>query len=344
MGGNVCPRADDRQFVSLRPLLTGSFIFLALIATPAASARSWADSSIATVIEAGILPGETAATYGPARALDHGTLAMLVWGAVPDAIDRVAIPTTDAPVTIGELDATFVAALGLAPTAKAARTQLARLRYGPRGDAGTEVVARLLGLRYNHPAGSDRLERSDTEIATRADAAFTTARVLRGVSPDYARSVVAKFAGLPATTGERHAALARAVRLIGMPYVWGGTSDKAIGQAHGGYDCSGFVWRALILDPAAPKRTLKRVGGRTTFEMARTTSKSRRLTRARTRPGDILLFGSSGRSSKVAEIGHSGIDLGNGLMLHSSSQGVTIKEWDAGWHATSFAFAKSVLP
>lgn len=330
--------------MSLRRFLTGSCILLSLIGAPVASAKSWADASISKVISAGILPGETAATYGPTRALDHGTLAMLVWGAVPHSMDRVAISTTDAPVTIGELDAVFVSALGLAPTAKTARGQLVRLRYGPRGDAGTEVVARLLGLRYNHPAGSDQLERSDTEVATRADAAYTTARVLAGVNGDNARSVVAKFAGLPVTTGVRHAALARAVRLIGRPYVWGGTNDQAIGQAHGGFDCSGFLWRVLILDPAAPKGTLRKVGGRTTFEMARTTVRSRRLTRARTRPGDILLFGSSGRASKVAEIGHSGLDLGNGLMLHSSSQGVTIKEWDTGWHATSFAFAKSVLP
>ena len=62
-----------------------------------------------------------------------------------------------------------------------------------------------------------------------------------------------------------------------MPYVWGGTNDKAIGQAHGGFDCSGLVWRALILDPAAPKGMLKKVGGRTTYEMARTTTKARRL-------------------------------------------------------------------
>ncbi len=328
----------------LRPFLTGSFILLSLIAAPAAGAKSWADASISRVLSAGVLPGETQATYAPTRALDHGTLAMLVWGAVPDAMNRVAISTTDAPVTIGELDAVFVSALGLAPTAKTARDQLARLRYSPRGDAGTEVVARLLGLRYNHPAGSDKLERSDTEVATRADAAYTTARVLAGVNGDNARSVVAKFAGLPVTSGLRHAALQRAIRLIGMPYVWGGTNGKAIGQAHGGFDCSGFLWRALILDRAAPKGMLKKVGGRTTFEMARTTAKSRRLTRARTRPGDILLFGSSGRSSTIAEIGHSGMDLGGGLMVHSSSQGVTIKEWDSGWHATSFAFAKSVLP
>ena len=330
--------------MSLRPLLTGTVLFLALVATPVAGAKSWADGAIGTVITAGVLPGETATTYGPTRPLDHGTLAMLVWGAVPDSINRVAIPTTDAPVTIGELDATFVAALGLAPTARQARDQLARLGYGPRGDAGTEVVARLLGLRYNHPAGSDMLERSDVEVATRADAAWTTARVLHGVSPDYARSVVAKFAGLPATTGLRHAALARAIRQIGQPYVWGGTSEGVQSQGHGGFDCSGLIWRVLALDPAAPQGMLKKIGGRTTFEMARSTPRSRRLTRARTRPADILLFGSAGRRSKVGDIGHSGINLGNGLMIHSSSQGVTIKEWDTGWHATSFAFAKSVLP
>ncbi len=330
--------------MSLRHFITGSFLFFALVATPAANARSWADPAITTVIRSGILPGETAASYGPTRALDHGTLAMLVWGAVPDSMGRVDIPTTDAPVTIAELDATFVAALGLAPAAKTARDQLARLRYGPRGDAGTEIVARLLGLRYNISAGSDKLERSDTEVATRADAAWTTDKVLNGVYSDYARAVVAKFAGLPATSGERHAAIARAIRQIGRPYVWGGTTDKAVGQALGGFDCSGLVWRALILDPAAPKGMMARVGGRTTYEMARTTIKSRRLTRARTRPADILLFGSSGRKSKVAEIGHTGINIGNGLMIHSSSQGVTIKEWDSGWHATSFAFAKSVLP
>jgi cell wall-associated NlpC family hydrolase len=245
---------------------------------------------------------------------------------------------------MAQLDLRLVQILGLSKAANefAAGARAAGLKVP--GRFGTEVVARLLGLRYNIPAGLDQLERSDTEVATRADAAWTTAKVLGGVSPDYARSVVAKFAGLPVTTGERHAALARAVRQIGMPYVWGGTNDHAIGQAHGGFDCSGLVWRALILDPAAPRGMLKRVGGRTTYEMARTTLRSRRLSRARTRPGDILLFGSSGRKSKVAEIGHKGINLGNGLMIHSSSQGVTIKEWDTGWHASSFAFAKSVLP
>ena len=242
--------ADDRQFVPLRPFLTGSFILLSLIATPVASARSWADASITRVINAGILPGETKATYGPARALDHGTLAMLVWGAVPDSMGRVAISTTDAPVTIGELDKVFVVRPrpgadredGARPARPAALQPARRRRHRGRRPAARPA------LQPSRPAPTG-WSAADTEVATRADAAYTTARVLAGVNAGYARSIVAKFAGLPVTTGQRHAALARAIRLIGMPYVWGGTNDKAIGQAHGGYDCSGLVWRALILDP-----------------------------------------------------------------------------------------------
>ena len=196
---------------------------------------------------------------------------MLVWGAVPDSMGRVNIPTTDAPVTIGELDATFVAALGLSPTAKTARDQLARLRYSPRGDAGTEVVARLLGLRYNHPAGSDRLERSDTEVATRADAAWTTARVLGGVRPTTrAPSSRSSRACPPRPACATPRSPGRSGRSACRTS--GAAPPKGIGQAHGGFDCSGLVWRALILDPAAPKGMLKKVGGRTTYEMARTTS------------------------------------------------------------------------
>ena len=219
---------------------------------------------------------------------------MLVWASVPSSFGTVNVPTADRPVTIAELDATFVAALGLAPAARTVQRRLAVLGYAPRSDAGTEVVARLLGLRYNHPAGQDRLERSDTEAATRADAAWTTAKILNGVSTDYARMVVAKFARLPRTTGQRHAALARAVRQIGMPYVWGGTTEGRQPQGHGGFDCSGLAWRVMILDPAAPKGMLKKVGGRTTYQMAHTTKRSRRLSRARMRPGDIILYRPAG--------------------------------------------------
>ena len=78
--------------------------------------------------------------------------------------------------------------------------------------------------------------------------------------------------------------------------------------------------------------------------MAHTTKRARRLSRARMRPGDIILYGPRGRRTSWSAINHTGINMGGGLMIHSSSQGVTIKEWDSGWHAQAFAFGKSVLP
>ena len=60
-------------------------------------------------------------------------------------------------------------------------------------------------------------------------------------------------------------------------------------------------------------------------------------------PGDVLLFGSKGRRSTWKQVDHAGIAMGNGLFIHSSSQGVTITRWDTGWHADSFAWGKDVL-
>ena len=44
---------------------------------------------------------------------------------------------------------------------------------------GTESVARLLGLRLNHPQGQDQLELLPNQPATRAEAAYSLARALK---------------------------------------------------------------------------------------------------------------------------------------------------------------------
>ena len=43
---------------------------------------------------------------------------------------------------------------------------------------GTETVARLLGLRLNHPPGSEHLERAPKQPASRAEAAYSLAKLL----------------------------------------------------------------------------------------------------------------------------------------------------------------------
>ena len=42
---------------------------------------------------------------------------------------------------------------------------------------GTETVARLLGLRLNHPQRDEQLERSPKEPASRAEAAYSLAKL-----------------------------------------------------------------------------------------------------------------------------------------------------------------------
>ena len=60
----------------------------------------------------------------------------------------------------------------------------------PKAGAGTETVARLLGFRFNHPAADDALELGLNDPATRAEAAYSLARLLdlSGWEQDWVRA------------------------------------------------------------------------------------------------------------------------------------------------------------
>ena len=78
-----------------------------------------------------------------------------------------------------ELDAQLVAAAGLLPAARSIRLAARAAGLAPTDMLGTETVARLLGLRVNHPQGSEDLERSPKQPATRAEAAYSLAKLRR---------------------------------------------------------------------------------------------------------------------------------------------------------------------
>jgi cell wall-associated NlpC family hydrolase len=59
-------------------------------------------------------------------------------------------------------------------------------------------------------------------------------------------------------------------------------------------------------------------------------------------PGDVLFFGDKGPRSKPSQVGHMGLYLGNGWMIHSSSRGTTILPL-AGWYSDRFAWARRPL-
>src|SRR5438105_6540563 len=163
----------SRRFVTLA-------VFLALVPVAAASAakptaRSWAQPQIQTVVSQGVM-GTDVATFRPDAPLTRGAAAALVAALTHKPAGPVTSPST--PVTMAGLDARLVGALGLKPTATvfAAGARAAGLRTPSR--FGTEAVARLLGLRTDHPAAQDDLELLPNDPATRAEAAFSAARIL----------------------------------------------------------------------------------------------------------------------------------------------------------------------
>ncbi len=92
---------------------------------------------------------------------------------------RRHLPIPTRLVTMRELDAQLVGALGLSEAAKRIRSAAQVAGLAPTGMLGTETVARLLGLRLNHPQGQDQLELLPNQPATRAEAAYSFARALK---------------------------------------------------------------------------------------------------------------------------------------------------------------------
>jgi cell wall-associated NlpC family hydrolase len=321
---------------------------VALALAPASSAKpasSWALPQIQALVGAGIM-GTNVATFHPNDPLTRGALDDLVAGLTHTPVAPAANPA--APVTMAGLDTRLVNALDLSATAKLFQTGARTAGLTPPARFGTETVARLLGLRTNHPAAQDDLELLPNEVATRAEAAYSGGQILKfsGWETQAATDAAATFT-LPVLTPWQQRILRTAVRFIGYPYVWGGeseTTESPFGvQAHGGFDCSGFVWRVYKLQQYPGAATLaSTLNGRTTYAMSGEVPVAKRIPFAKLQPADVVFFGAHGPKSKPAEVDHMGIYLGNGWFIHSSGYGVAIAQL-AGWYRTKFAWARRPL-
>jgi cell wall-associated NlpC family hydrolase len=321
------------------------------LATTARTGPNWAAAQIATVVQAGLM-GPDVASFRSDDALTRGELH--------DAIVALGKPhraPTDPGriVTMRELDAQLVAAAGLLPSARQIRLAAQSAGLAPTDMLGTETVARLLGLRVNHPVGQEDLERSPKQPASRAEAAYSLAK-LGLIDPsriEAVRQVVSTFS-VPALGEWQRQVLSRALRFVGFPYVFAGMSEKpqliwSTGAPNnqlavpGGFDCSGFVWRVFKLQPFDGAPSLADVlKGRTTYAMSGEVTKAQRIAPGLLQPADVLFFGTHGTQSKPSEIGHSGIYVGNGWFVHSSSGGVTLQPLQ-GWYADELAWGRDVL-
>jgi cell wall-associated NlpC family hydrolase len=372
--------------VGRRLLAVAVLLALALVGTAAASSKpaaSWATPEIRAVTAAGLMGATDVASFRASDALTAQALENLAFDlqqrfappepapvvppapvvtdptqppVTPPPVQAVApvvaapkqVARPDAPVTMAQLDARLVSALGLRTAAGefAAGARAAGLKIPSR--FGTEVVARLLGLRFNHPASDDALELLPNDPATRAEAAYSAAQVLH--FDDWEASSVQSLAdafALPELSDWQKRILTTAVGRIGMPYIWGGTTDgpeTAFGvTSRGGYDCSGFVWRVYKLQTYADEGDLGSVlRGRTTFDMSGEVPRSQRVGFANLQPADVIFFGDRGPRSQPSQVGHMGIYIGNGWFIHSSRYWVALATLD-GWYKREFAWARRPL-
>lgn len=323
----------------------------AAVASAPVAAPSWAAAQIAALVSAGVL-GTDVSSFRPADPLTRGELSQAL-AALGKPVSAPASP--ERAVTMRELDAQIVGSLGLLPSARRFRLAARDAGLEPTAMLGTETVARLLGLRLNHPLGQDDLELSPNQPATRAEAAYSLARVLQ-LGPDtlaYVEQLAQGFA-IPELGDWQRTVVARALRFVGYPYVFTGVSEKpqklwsadapgGLVSAPGGFDCSGFVWRVYKLQPFDGAPTLgEMLKGRTTYSMSAEVRPSARITADALQPGDLVFFGSRGVRSKPAEIGHMGIYVGNGWMVHSSDNGTTLVPLQ-GWYAKTFAWGRRPL-
>jgi cell wall-associated NlpC family hydrolase len=307
------------------------------------AARSGAAQQIAAVVEVGLMAPsvDEFRPDGPLTATEFATVLASLGAAV-------AVDDPDRAVTMRELDARLVSLVGLRPVARGIRLAAVDAGLAPTPWLGTETVARMLGLRINHLRSEEELERQLSQPATRAEAAYSIARVLEldDAEVEAVRDAAEGFA-FPYLTEWQRTVLARALRFVGSPYVWAGSSERPQPlygkQMPGGFDCSGFVWRVYKLEPFTGAPTLAQVlRGRTSYEMSGEIIRSSRLTRDRLQPSDVVFFGSRGLRSRPNEVGHMGIYLGNGWIVHSSRFGTTLTPM-TGWYETTFAWGRSPL-
>jgi len=178
--------------------------------------------------------------------------------------------------------------------------------------------------RADSPAGT-QLDYTGSSGAVNAqslspDVAEWTSRLII-TAPQRHRAGIGRFAGgILARTSRVAEALTRsALRFLGVPYVFGGTTAS-------GFDCSGFVQHVFAMLGIDLPRTAdaqydvghRAVGG--------------------PHPGDLVFFDTYGGVS------HVGIYLGNGEFVHaSSSRGVMVSHLSESYWAARYVGAKRLI-
>ncbi|HEX5503774.1 MAG TPA: SH3 domain-containing protein [Thermomicrobiales bacterium] len=168
---------------------------------------------------------------------------------------------------------------------------------------------------------------ADPAPATTSEAAPATASAAESAPAPPPAAAPAKVAATPAPPppppppppSNGDAIVAVAMKYVGYPYVWGGTSP-------GGFDCSGFTYYVIeqVLGTNIGTSTDAQIGVGTP------------VSAKNLQPGDLVFF----VNTYQAGLSHVGIYIGGGQMVHAGSErtGVTISNiWDSYWGPRYYA-------
>jgi cell wall-associated NlpC family hydrolase len=262
---------------------------------------------------------------------------------------------TGGRVRAREVDEALVKALGRGRLAKRLNRMKSPDGWDPKVPAyfGYEIVAREMGLRRDRATTEEWAEASATEHMRQADIVYAVYRAK--TSPNtWAAEELEGFR--MRNYGHKLRRVVRfAFQQVGKPYYWSGEWPRKTpsgypygAQSHGGFDCSGFVWYVLrekesIWSPVREYRGW-RLNQRSSSDMGAATPK--RISYKRLRPGDVMLFSSSGGRASASSIYHAGIYLGRGWMIDSAGgqAGVSLSRVGGGsWWRGQFAWGRRVI-
>jgi cell wall-associated NlpC family hydrolase len=107
-----------------------------------------------------------------------------------------------------------------------------------------------------------------------------------------------------------------AKQFIGVPYMWGGTSIKAV-------DCSGFCKSTYFLNGIVLARDASQqclTGDNVDISKYVDGSEHTREALANLKKGDLIFFGTKATAEKKERITHVGIYIENGIFIHSATK------------------------
>lgn len=221
------------------------------------------------------------------------------------------------------------------------------------GYFGYEILAREMGLRRDRATTEEWAEASAGDRMRQADVVYAVYRAK--TSPNTWAAEELEGFRLRNYGHKLRRVVRFAFRQVGKPYYWSGEWPKKTpagypygAQSHGGFDCSGFVWYVLRRKESiwSPVRKYRgwRLDQRSSSDMGGAAPK--RISYKRLRPGDVMLFSSSGRNASASSIYHAGIYLGRGWMIDSAGgqAGVSLSRVGGdSWWGGQFAWGRRVI-